>query len=347
MKTDYFNFVKEHYDLENLPINITNKKYLFLLYDDKYYYYLKNKKFIDKNYVGNILDMVEKLSLQCSLKITNFYPVCYVNKTLVIAFRVNDTPNSILDRVKVEDLPPKYRKICNYHEKNFSMLFISSNVENEISMSQKNIFRYKFHEKIIKKYILTKKKRKKEDFYNLLVDLIPNKESIIDVSCGDNSDIFEIANKKNYKTIVGNDICLNYLKINKDNKNIIFTNDNIEKNLIKKKSYDVSFVKNTLHHMNNLLGINNLLDMLDSISNEIVIVEILNPKEIGGLSKFLNKYLYTMFLKDVGRCYLNESQLKNIINHKFKGSKIVYKKFKNILGEYIVAKISKEENNES
>ena len=113
MRTEYFDFVKRHYDLDEISINITDKKYLFLLYDDRYYYYLKNKKFLDKNNIGNILDVVEKLSSQCSLKITNFYPVCYANKTLVIAFRVNAAPTSKLDRVVVEDLPPKYRKLCN------------------------------------------------------------------------------------------------------------------------------------------------------------------------------------------------------------------------------------------
>ncbi len=341
MKTEYIEFTKEHYNLNKLSLNLTKKKYLFLLYDDKYYYYLKNKKFMDRDSITNILDVIADMSLLCSIKITNFYPVCYCGNTLVIAFRIQESTNSNLERARSEELPKNYKKLCDYHESNFSTLYISSNVEKEISMSQKYIRRYKFHEKVIKRFFLTKKKRKKEEFYQLLVDLIPNKESIIDISCGDNSDIFEIARKKKYKTIVGNDICLNYLKIQND-PNIIFTNDNIEKNLIKEKSYDVSFVKNTLHHMNNLLGINNLLDMLDNISNEIVIVEILNPKEIGGLSKFLNVYLYTKFLKDVGRCYLNEFQLKSIINEKFKNSKIEYHKFKNILGEYMVAKISKE-----
>ena len=83
--------------------------------------------------------------------------------------------------------------------------------------------------------------------------------------------------------------------------------------------------------------------MLTNISNEIFIVEILDPQETGGLPKFLNTYLYTKFLKDVGRCYLNEVQLKNIIYNKFKNCKIEYHKFVNVLGEYMVFKIVKEE----
>ena len=208
-------------------------------------------------------------------------------------------------------------------------------------MGKKYINRYKFHEKVLKKYIFTEKKRCKEEFHQILYELLPNKKSIIDVSCGDNSDIFIIAKKKEFNTIVGNDICLNYLNLNKDDK-IIYTNDNIELNKIKESSYDVSFCKNTLHHLNNLTNINNALKFLDKISNYIIIVEIMNPKEYKGLPKFLNKYLYTSFLKDVGNCYLNEEQFINVVNSNFTNHIIEYKTFKNILGTYKIAKISKK-----
>jgi hypothetical protein len=342
MNRDYSTFIKEHYKLQKLSIELTNKKYLLLLYDDKYFYYLKNKRFIDLDKIDNILDVINELNNLFNIRISNFYPVCYCNNTVVIAIRIIAVNNSNLEKVRFDELSANYKKLCRFHEDNFSTLYISSNVNQEIKMSEKYINRYKFHEKYIKKYILTKKKRKKEEFYNMLVELIPNKESIIDVSCGDNSDIFKIAKEKKYKLIVGNDIGLNYLKTH-NNDSVIYTNDNIENNLIKDSSYDVSFVKNTLHHMNNLLGINNLLDMLDRISNEILIIEVVNPQEKGGLSKFLNTYLYTKFLKDVGQCYLNEYQFKNIINNKFKNHKIEYRKFENILGEFMVAKITKKE----
>ena len=341
---EYKSFINKHYTIKRFNLTLTNSNYLFLIYDDKYYYYLKNKKFLDTNKITNILEVIKEINTTCNLNITNYYPVCFCKKTLVIAFRADVNNVSNLEKVKYTELSDEYKRLCKYHEDNFSTIFISSNVEKEIFMSQKYIRRYRFHEKFIKKHIFTEKQRKKQEFHELLFKLIPKRKSIIDISCGDNSDIFRIAREKGYKTIVGNDICLNYLKTQKDN-DVIYTNDNIEENSIKYKSYDVSFVKNTLHHMNNLLCINNLLDMLNNISNEIVIVEILNPQETGGLPKFLNTYLYTKFLKDVGRCYLNEIQLKNIINNKFKNCKIEYHKFVNILGEYMIAKIVKEEEN--
>ena len=233
------------------------------------------------------------------------------------------------------------KKLINYHKENYNTFFISSNVQKEIFVSKKNISRYRFHEDYIKKYILTNNMRKKEEFISLLKKIIPNKKSIIDISCGDNTDVFKIAKMKKYNTIVGNDICLNYLNT-KNNNNVIYTNDDIELNKIKANSYDVSFCKNTLHHMNNITNINNVLKFMDKISNEIIIVEISNPKESKGLPKFLNKYLYVKFLKDIGSCYLNEEQFKKIIETRFKKHKIKYLNFTNILGTYMIAIIKKE-----
>lgn len=341
MKNNIYEFYINKYDLEYLDINVSNEQIAFLIYDENYYYYLSNNRFLESSGRVNILRKIKELNRRYKLEITNFYPVCLCERTLVIALRTNTVNNSNLEIVKYDKISKKYQELIEYHRRNYTTLFVSSNVNKEIFMSQKYIKRYRFHEKYIKRYILTERKRKKEEFSQLLSKLIPNKDSIIDVSCGDNSDIFKIAIEKNYTTIVGNDICLNYLNTH-ENDNIICTNDDIELNRIKRNSYDVSFCKNTLHHMNNLTNINNTLNFLDKISNEIVIVEIANPKEYKGLPRFLNKYLYTMFLRDVGNCYLNEEQFRNILNNRFKSYNIEYYTFTNILGTYMIAKITKE-----
>lgn len=339
MKTNFYNFYKEKYELKTLNLNITNDKVMFLIYDDKYNYYLKKNVFITDNSNIDILKKIDYLNSKYKLEITNFYPVCFCNKTLVIALKTKTT-NANLNIYGIDKLDIKYYELINYHKKHYFTLFVSTTKNQEIKMSQKYIKRYIFHESFLKKYILTEKKRCKKEFHDLIYKLIPNKKSIIDVSCGDNSDIFYIANKKKYKTIVGNDICLNYLNLDRC-PFVTYTNDDIELNKIKENSYDVSFCKNTLHHMNNLSNINNALDFLSKISNDIIIVEIMNPKEYKGLPRILNKYLYTKFLKDVGNCYLNEEQFVSIINTKFKNYNIEYNTFTNILGTYKIAKISK------
>lgn len=340
MKNNFYNFYVDKYDLEQLEYEVSNKKILFLIYNDQCCYYLNNNKFLETDENIEILEKISNFNKLYKLDIINFYPVCLCKKTLVIALRTNNVNNSNLEIAKQDNINEKYQKLITYHINN-ATLFVSSSINKEITMAQKYIRRYKFHEKFIKKYILTENKRKKKEFKELLSHLIPDKKSIIDVSCGDNSDMFKIAKTKKYETIVGNDICLNYLKTQNQNY-VIYTNDDVEANKIKDNSYDVSYCKNTLHHMSSVTNINNILKFLDRISNEIVIVEILDPKQTKGLPKFLNKFLYTKFLKDVGNSYLNEEQFKNIINSNFQKDEIDYNSFTNVLGTYMIAKITKK-----
>lgn len=342
MKNNIYDFYKEHYNLKKINLNISHKDILFLVYDDKYYYYLNENKFIDYANQKDILNLMKKISKKYKIDIINYYPVCFCVSTLVIAIRVVSSSATKLKRFDIEKMPSKYKKLVDYHKKHFEMYYLSSSVAKEIQTSQKYIGRYKFHEKFIKKYLLTYKKRRKKEFNELMLKLIPFKSSIIDISCGDNKDIFDIAMNKNYDLIVGNDICIKYME-EKTNENVMYTNDDVIFNNIKDESYDVAFCKNTLHHMNDVNAINNMLLLLNRISkHEILIVEICNPRETGGLPKFLNKWLYTKFLKDAGSCFLNESQFKKIIEHNFNHYKIDYYTFTNILGTYMIAKIRKD-----
>ena len=344
MKTnDLTRFYKKHYNLKVLKLPVSNKKLLVLVFDDKYYYYLEKDKFPEYNKTNSILNLVDEISNTYKLKIKNYYPVCFCNDTLVFAFRVGNVESSELNRVPINQIPEKYKKLVKFHIDNFNLSYISSTVNTEIETSLKYINRYKFHEKYIKRYILTEKKRKKTEFKKMIYDILPNKESIIDISCGDSTDLFEVASKHGYKTVVGNDVCIKYLS-QTPYKNVVYTNDNVEYNNIKNNSYDIVFCKNTLHHMNSLIGINNLLNLMDNISKTgIVIIEIIDPREHLGLPKLLNKWLYRKFLKDKGECFLNEMQFKSVVSSSFKEYDIKYDMFTNILGKYMVAYIKKED----
>jgi len=340
MNSKLYKFYMEYYTLDKIKSKNFKKEFAFLIYDEKDYYYFLDDNILENSNVSSILKFSEELENIYDIYIVNFYPICICNNTIVIALRIKST-NCKLAKIYYKDVDKKYTNIVNYHIKKYGSLFISNDIRREMSMSEKYIKRYIIHEKIIKKYILTDKKRKKKEFKNLLHYLIPEKNSIIDVSCGDNSDVFEIASKMDFKTIVGNDISINYFKEMKS-KNIIFTNENVEMNNFKDNSFDVSYCKNTLHHMNNLTNINNILNFLKRISKEIIIIEIEDPTNSKGLPKFLNKYLYSLYLKDAGKCYLNSTQFKDIIYNVFddeKKYKIEYGTFKNILGTYMIAKI--------
>lgn len=341
MKNKIYEFYRNYYDLDNLKIGISNNDMMFLIYDDDFNYYIKNTRFLLENLgEDSILTICNKLNTKYQLNILNYYPVCRCNKTIVMAFRTSIVKSSILKKVRYSDLKGHYKKIVGYHINNFKHQFDSNSLQTEIKMSQKYINRYKFHENYIKKYILTKKKRKKSEFAKLLNQLIPKGKSIIDISCGDNDDIFEMATKKNYEIIVGNDIGINYLKTHSE-KNLIFTNDNILKSNMKTDAFDVSVCKNTLHHMNSKEKMIGILQFMDKISKQIVIIEISNPQKQKGLPKFLNKYLYTKFLKDSGHCYIDEGEFRELIESTLTNHRITYSNFENILGNFMVAKIER------
>jgi ubiquinone/menaquinone biosynthesis C-methylase UbiE len=334
-----YNFYKRFYQLKAFDGEISKNKFAFLIYDDNGNYYFKENSLLEKNEINNILDLIDDLNKNYGADVINYYPVCFYRETLILALRIENC-NCGLNKRDINLVNEKYAEVINYHIITYGNLFLSNNIIKEIKMSQRYIRRYIFHEKFIKKYILTEKKRKKQEYKNLIYDLIPNAESIIDVSCGDNSDVFDVSKKKKYKTIVGNDICVNYLR-EVNNNNIYFTNENVEINSFKSLSFDVSYCKNTLHHMNNVTNIYNMINFMKKISNEIIIVEIENPHIYGGIPSFLNKYLYGWFLKDVGKCYLNFKQFKSIIGNCFSDEKytLVYSNFQSILGRYMIAKI--------
>ena len=62
MKYSIYDFYKEFYDIKKLNITISEQKILFLIYDDEYYYYLNQSKFLDFEDHPNILNLIDHIS---------------------------------------------------------------------------------------------------------------------------------------------------------------------------------------------------------------------------------------------------------------------------------------------
>lgn len=237
----------------------------------------------------------------------------------------------------VEIFKGRYNEIVNKTNNCFQ--------EDEISLNEKYINRYKIHEKIVKKYILTEKRKKRTEFKNIITKMIGNPNSIIDVSCGSDKFIFDLSRELNIPLTVGNDISWSQIEtLNKQYEEVIFTNHNAASLPFKNRIFDISYCSNTLHHMPNKKSLINLLNSLYNISNKIIVVEIENPKVTGGFPKWLNKNWYIGYLKDAGGAYLSEQQFKVIINEIFKNkAKIKFENFKNIMGNYMIAEICRKD----
>ena len=329
------------YNLKNLGIDaIKDNTITFILLDNKNNYYTLT----DDNFITysveiplNIINLIKNIEKIYKLKIENYYPICLNNNnSIIFACKISKPSECIKEFNKNNTKLKKVIDICEKKSEYYSDFY-----SDEILLVEKYKKRYSFYNKHIKKKILTEKRRGKKEYLTLLNKLITNYTSIIDVSCGDNDDIFKIADST--KLVVGNDINLYQLKHNEEKYNhVIFTNDNVLDLSFSKNIFDISYCKNTLHHMNNKEELNQLFDNLYNVSNKMIIVEIIDPRTTGCLSKFLNTFLYNMYLKDSGKNYLTFNEFKRTIDKKFKNNcDINYLSFENILGKYMIAVIEK------
>jgi len=212
---------------------------------------------------------------------------------------------------------------------------------------------YFIHNQFIKRILYIWKKQKK--FTKLIKSLVgENVNSIIDVSCGDNSFIFTLGKELNIPTIVENDISWSQLerlrqellKQNYYRRDVILTNHNVASLPFVDNAFDVSYCKNTLHHMPDRESQRNLLDNIFRVSKKIILVEIEDPK-IGRFLllkiSFILHLWFKFFLKDQGSMYLTENAFKTLVNEKFAGkAEIKFDVFRNIMGKHLIATITKK-----
>lgn len=342
MKNNLLEIYKNIYSLDKLNSKLIDGKdplVSFILFDsNNRYYTLKNNTLISYSSLlsKNILYYIKDLEIKYEIKIVNYFPLCFINNNCVLMACKIDNVNN--DNFYECNSSKEYKKIIDILKD--KAIFYADNYADEIYTVEKYHRRYEFYKKYIKRYLLTDKRRKKSEFIGLVKDMIgKDNNSIIDVSCGDNEDIFGVSS--NAQLVVGNDINLYQIKkVNNIFNDYIFTNNNLLNLPFKEKIFDVSYCKNTLHHLDNKDEMNKTFKYLQKISNKIIIIDIENPKKVGGLPEFLNRNLYIRYLKDAGRNFLTYDEFKDVINTNFdKSYNIKYSVFENILGKYMIAEI--------
>ena len=83
--------------------------------------------------------------------------------------------------------------------------------------------------------------------------------------------------------------------LNKQFSEVIFTNHNGASLPFNSNVFDISYCSNTLHHMPNKTTLINMLENMFKVSKKIIIIEIEDPKIIGGFPRWLNEKWYRGF----------------------------------------------------
>ena len=355
-----------------LLYNSEGKIYLDRNMSDKLYWDLPGSSIRDSETIHDALDRIAKRidnkiligDVEPIITITNVFQ--YDNQIIThngLAFmaRIRNNPNIDInslkgDFIEINEDEMKYinrlvsKKVVelgNARIRNLKEKLREDFQEKEVNTNEQYKNRYIIHNNIMKRYILTQKRKRKVEFKKLIEGYIGKAKSIIDVSCGEDQFIFNLAQEKEMSLIVGNDISWSQIQfLNSKFDDVIFTNHNAAALPFQEDSFEIAYCSNTLHHMPNKITLVNMLESMFKISKKIIIVEIEDPKKIGGFPKWLNQKWFIGFLKDVGGAYLSKNEFEIIIRAVFKNrAKIKITNFKNIMGNYMIAEIEKEDVN--
>jgi len=205
-------------------------------------------------------------------------------------------------------------------------------------------FRHLIHKKIISRIFQRFSSKKiRATIHDMIRKLGFNPEKaykIIDVSCGYDDLLIELAKKFKKSKVFGNDLCDKQLlslprkiKLN----NITLTTQNIlSPEFCQKENYDLIICKNTLHHLPRISQLH-LLNKLVRAGKTVIIVEIDNPLRYS-FKSFIWNFYYSKFLKDDGVNFVCEIEFKKILmklKNRVPLVKIFHASLKTIKGNYL------------
>ena len=205
-------------------------------------------------------------------------------------------------------------------------------------------YRHLIHKKIISRIFQRFSSKKiRATIHDMIRKLGFNPEKsykIIDVSCGYDDLLIELAKEFKKSNVIGNDLCwkqLLSLPRKRRLNNVKLTTRNIlSSEFCQKENYDLIICKNTLHHIprNSQLY---LLKKLLRAAKIFIIIEIENPLKYS-FSSFIWNFYYRKFLKDDGSNFLSRSEFLNLIKNtenKIPFVKSFHTSLKTIKGNYL------------
>lgn len=212
--------------------------------------------------------------------------------------------------------------------------------DDEIEISRKQNWRQLLHKKLINPVFDSLSSKRLRD---KVKSHCSNAETIIDVACGNDSLILELA--RNAKFCIANDVSwqtLQHLRQDPAPDNVLFTCHNAL-DLPFRGKFDVVICKNVLHHMHNLTEFAALTDALRYVGHKIILVDIENPSNSSLRAKLWHEY-YVRFLGDRGRYFLKWDEFKRAVSLIYERAQIQFERVESIKGTYMFAVVELHES---
>lgn len=189
-------------------------------------------------------------------------------------------------------------------------------------------FCYIFHNFVVKKFFSLSSNRLQRRIIDLIIG---EPKSILDTSCGDDDLIIKICRKFKTNVCVANDLSPKLTSFIDDrNVNVTYTNFNILSQPFVEK-FDLVLCKNTFHHIPKHFQAD-LVEYLLQISNQLVIVDIEDPRNSSIRARIWNWY-YRIFLGDRGDYFLNFNDFRTLLS--VPKGKFILGKIQTIKGNYM------------
>ena len=211
---------------------------------------------------------------------------------------------------------------------------------------EKYYYRHLIHKKIISRIFQQLSSKKLRTAIHHIINKLgfkpENSYKIIDVSCGYDDLLIELAIRFKKSKVIGNDLCskqLLSLPRKRRLNNITLTTHNIlSSEFCQNKNYDLIICKNTLHHIPRISQLY-LLKKLLRAGKIVIIIEIENPLKCS-FNSFIWNFYYRKFLKDDGTNFVCNNEFNNLLN-KLKTKDLLVRVFhtslKTIKGNYLFA----------
>ena len=217
---------------------------------------------------------------------------------------------------------------------------------------EKYYYRHLIHKKIISRIFQQFSSKKLRTAIHHMINRLgfkpENSYKIIDISCGYDDLLIELAIRFTKSKVIGNDLCwkqLLSLPRKRRLNNITLTTHNIlSSEFCQKENYDLIICKNTLHHIPRISQLY-LLKKLLRAGKIVIFIEIENPLKCS-FNSFIWNFYYRKFLKDDGTNFVCENEFNSLLN-KVKRKNLLVKVFhtslKTIKGNYLFAIIKNNE----